>query len=171
MRRNSGQIATIMIRYALCALLAACLAAPALGADWSRYVNPRFGAGVDIPPGYGASGTAPDGEGRIFRAGNGRSTIMAWGAPLGGEFSGEIARRIGADEAEGWALTYRSVTPDWAAWGGTRQGHVFYAKTILTCGGSQTANVRLQYPVADIPDFDAIALRLGQSLRQDGGCF
>lgn len=160
-----------MIRCALCVLLAACLAAPALGADWSRYVNPRFGAGVDIPPGYGAGGAAQEGDGKIYRAANGRSTIAAWGAPLAGDFSGEIARRIGADEGEGWALTYRSVTPDWAAWGGTRQGHVFYAKTILTCNGAQTANVRLQYRAADIPDFDAIAMRLGQSLAQDGGCF
>ena len=102
---------------------------------------------------------------------NGRSTIAVWGAPLRGEFSGETARRIGTDESEGWVLTYRSVTPDWAAWGGTRQGHVFYAKTILTCNGTQTANVRLQYPAADIPDFDAIAMRLGQSLAQDGACF
>ena len=160
-----------MIRALICVLIAAGLALPALAADWTRYVNPRFGAGVDIPGSYAASGTTSEGDGKIFHAGNGRSTIAIWGAPLAGDFSTEVQRRIGSDEADGWGLTYRSVTPDWAAWGGTRAGHVFYAKTILTCGDRQTANVRLQYPAADIPNFDAIATRLGQSLGQDGGCF
>ncbi len=160
-----------MIRCLLCVLAAAAFALPALAADWGRYVNPLFGAGVDIPPGYAANGPAPEGDGRLFRAANGRSTIAVWGAPAEESFAAEMARRIDRDEADGWGLTYRSVTPDWAAWGGTRSGHVFYAKTILTCNGRQTANVRLQYPAADIPNFDAIANRLAQSLAQDGACF
>lgn len=160
-----------MIRVLFCALIAAGFAVPALAAGWTRYVNPRFGAGVDIPAGYVASGPTSEGDGKIFRAGNGRSTIAIWGAPLAGSFTEDVQRRIGQDEADGWGLTYRSVTPDWAAWGGTRAGHVFYAKTILTCGDGQTANVRLQYPAADIPNYDVIATRLSQSLAQDGGCF
>lgn len=145
----------------------------AFAADWSRYVNPRFGAAVDIPPGFHQDGPARfPGEGRRFKAENGRSAIEVWGAPASVQgFSSEMRERIAADEAEGWAITYRSETPDWAAWGGTRAGHVFYAKSILTCAQKQTANVRLQYPAADIPEFDVIANRLGRSLGQDGGCY
>ncbi|WP_196259369.1 hypothetical protein [Pelagibacterium limicola] len=160
-----------MIRLVLAAAVAATLVLPAYAAEWTRYIDPRSGAGVDIPPGYGVNGPAGEGDGKIYRAADGRSAISVWGAPAGGEFSTAMARRIGQDEAEGWGLTYRSVTPDWAAWSGTRAGHVFYAKTILVCDGRQTANVRLQYPAADIPKFDVIAMRLGQSLAQDGGCF
>lgn len=145
---------------------------PLTAAEWSRYVNPRFGAAVDIPPGFHADGNASEGEGRRFRAENGRATISLWGAPSAASgFSQAVRERIAADEAEGWSITYRSETPDWAAWGGTRAGHVFYAKTIATCEGRQMAAVRLQYPAADIPNFDPIASRLGQTLGQDGGCF
>ncbi|MEQ8446486.1 MAG: hypothetical protein RIB57_11430 [Pelagibacterium sp.] len=142
-------------------------------ADWTRYVNPRFGAAVDIPADFAADGPAQvAGEGRRFRASSGRAVITAWGGPAQeADFLTEMRRRIGAEEAEGWAITYRSETPDWAAWGGTRGGHVFYAKTILVCDGQQTANVRLDYPAVDVPGFDALVNRLGQSLGQDGACF
>lgn len=160
-----------MIRALFCVLIAAGFVVPAFAADWSRYVNPLFGAGVDVPSNYSAIGPSDVGDGKTFRANSGRSTITVWGDHLSGAFADDVQRRIGRDEVDGWALTYRSVTPDWAAWGGSRAGHVFYTKTILTCDGQQTASVRLQYPAADIPNFDAIAMRLGQSLGQDGGCF
>eukprot|EP00873_Tetraselmis_striata_P032288 jgi/Tetstr1/452552/TSEL_039588.t1 len=142
-------------------------------ADWTRYVNPRFGAAVDIPADFAAEGPAQMvGEGKRFRASNGRAVITAWGGPvLEADFLAEMRGRIGAEEAEGWTITYRSETPAWAAWGGTRGGHVFYAKTILVCNGQQTANVRLDYPAMDVPAFDAVVNRLGQSLAQDGACF
>ncbi len=138
-----------------------------------RYVNPRFGAAVDIPATFVADGPAQvDGEGKRFRATSGRAVITVWGGPAkDADFLAEMRRRIGAEESEGWAITYRSETPDWAAWGGTRGGHVFYAKAILACNGRQTANVRLDYPAADVPAFDAVVTRLGQSLGQDGACF
>lgn len=142
-------------------------------ADWTRYVNPRFGAAVDIPAGFTVSGSpAVAGDGKVFRAGNGRATITVWGGPSrSGSFMDDIRARIGDEEAQGWAITYRSETPDWAAWGGTRGGHVFYAKSISICEGAQTANVRLDYPAMDVPGFDPIVNRLGQSLGQDGACF
>ncbi|HCO55233.1 MAG TPA: hypothetical protein DIT93_09475, partial [Pelagibacterium sp.] len=91
-------------------------------ADWTRYVNPRFGAAVDVPADFAADGPAQvAGEGKRFRASNGRAVITVWGGPSqGADFLTEMGRRIGAEEDEGWAITYRSETPDWAAWGGTR---------------------------------------------------
>lgn len=164
-----------MIARLIAALLIAGVVVPsAFAAEWTRYVNPRFGAGVDIPPGFEAQGAADvaNGDGKYYRAANGRGHITIWGAlATQSEFSSEMRARIEADEAEGWAITYRSDTPDWAAWGGTRAGHVFFAKSISTCNGQQTANVRLTYPALDIPRFDSIVNRLGQTLAQDGGCF
>ncbi len=163
-----------MIRVLALLLVLLGSAAPLWAADWHRYVNPRFGAAVDIPTEFKADGVPANvqGDGRLFRAANGRSTIAVWGEPINGlEFSDHMHRRIASDEADGWGMTYRSQTPDWAAWSGTRAGHVFYAKSIATCDGRQTANVRLVYPALDIPRFDAIANRLGASLGQDGACF
>ncbi|MCD7058826.1 hypothetical protein [Pelagibacterium xiamenense] len=162
-----------MSRLFALASIAALAALPLQAADWGRYTNPRYGAGVDIPPGYSVEGAADvAGEGKLFRAENGRAHILVWGGPVdGGGFSSEMRARIAMDEADGWAITYRSETPDWAAWGGARGGHIFYAKSIATCDGRQTANVRLTYPALDVPDFDSIANRLGRSLAQDGACY
>lgn len=162
----------MMMRAMTAIVIFTSLSSSLLAGDWARYVNPRFGTAVDIPADYAADGPVEGlGDGKRFRAANGRSTVTAWGAPVAGTFSADIRARVDQEEAQGWAITYRSETPDWAAWGGTRSGHVFYAKTILVCDGTQTANVRLDYPAADIPSFDAIAMRLGQSLGQDGACF
>lgn len=163
----------MIVRFILAAALLSSTSGGLLAADWSRYVNPRFGMAVDIPAGFHAEGSAPvQGDGKRFRAENGRATITAWGAPAeGNDFMAETSARIAAAEAEGWSITYRSETPDWASWSGTRGGHVFYAKAILTCNGTQTANVRLDYPAMDIGAFDAVVDRLGRSLGQDGACF
>lgn len=173
MPQSPGNHRAMSSRFLTALIIFASISGPLLAAEWSRYVNPRFGMAVDIPTGFHAEGSAPvQGDGKRFRAENGRATITAWGAPaMGGDFMAETSARIRADEAEGWAITYRSETPDWAAWGGTRGGHVFYAKALLVCDGTQTANVRLDYPAIDVPDFDSIVNRLGQSLGQDGACF
>lgn len=162
-----------MIRLCACALLAVLVALPALGNDWQRYVNPRFGAAADVPAGFVAQGEAAvPGDGRVFRATHGRATLTVWGGQRqADDFMSEVRARIREQEAEGWAITYRSETPDWAAWSGTRGGHVFYAKAISSCEGRQTANVRLDYPAMDIAAFDPIVNRLGMSLAQDGSCF
>lgn len=161
------------MRFLVLALIAVSvgLAPAAFASEWTRYVNPRFGAAADIPAGFAATGPSAEGDGRAFRADNGRATLSVWGAPAMAGFSEEVRARIGRDEAEGWAITYRSETPDWAAWSGSRGGHVFYAKAIATCAGRQTAHLRFTYPVADIAHFDPIVARLGQSLDQDGACF
>lgn len=163
----------MLSRLVLAAAIFAGLSGPLTAMDWTRYVNPRFGMAVDIPADFAADGAAAvEGDGKRFRATNGRATITAWGAPARGpDFMAETSARIAAEQAEGWAITYRSETPSWAAWGGTRGGHVFYAKAIVVCDDTQTANVRLDYPVADIRAFDAVVNRLGQSLGQDGACF
>lgn len=162
----------IRIRAAIVGLVVGAVWAVTLVAgDWSRHTDPSSGVGVDIPPGYRHDGPAREGPGVQFRADNGRSTIEVWGSPLRqARFSLETGGRIGADEADGWAITYRSETPDWAAWTATRAGHVRYVRTILTCNDTRTASVRLTYPAPDIPRFDAIADRLGRTLRQDGAC-
>jgi hypothetical protein len=159
-----------MIRILICFAVMFPFAAPA--AEWARYVNPRFGAAVDIPTDYRVAETpSVAGDGKLFRASNGRSSILLWGGPAASEFIAHARGLIATDEADGWSITYRSETPDWAAWSGTRSGHVFYAKSVATCDGRQTATVRLTYPAMDVPRFDPISNRLGQSLGQDGGCF
>src|SRR5690606_959647 len=128
-------MATMLSRLVLAIALFATVSGPLQAMDWTRYVNARFGMGVDIPADFSVEGAAAvEGDGKRFRARNGRATITAWGAPArDADFMAETGARIAAEEAAGWAITYRSETPDWAAWGGTRGGHVFYAKAILVC--------------------------------------
>ena len=173
MPQSLGKHGPMMMRAVMTIVVLFSVSGALAAQDWHRYVNPRFGTAVDIPAEFTADGApAVPGEGKRFRAANGRASITVWGGPSqSGDFLSEMRARIAGEEAEGWAITYRSETPDWASWSGSRAGHVFFAKALSTCQGTQTANVRLDYPAMDIARFDDIVTRLGQSLGQDGACF
>lgn len=162
----------------LCALLFAALTlgVPSIGvanADWSRYVDPRSGAGVDIPPGFSVDvAHEVAGTGRLFRSSDGRVFIRVSGRVLGGdEFTGVVDQALAGDQSDGWTITFRSQTPDWAAWSGARGGTLLHARIIPVCGESQIASVRMTYPALDDPDFEPVFERVSASLAQDGGCY
>lgn len=151
-------------------LLLCLFAVPVLGAEWSRYANARFGYGIDVPPGFSAAPEADNGDGASFAPADGAERLTVWGGSVTEpDFEAEVAQRIAWTEADGWAITYRAVTPRWASYSGTRAGRVLYARLVAACGGTEFAAFTLEYGIAELARFDPVVARLVRSLKP-GGC-
>ena len=71
-------------------------------------------------------------------------------------------------EEDGWTITYKAVTPQWASWSGTRGSRILYVQAISMCGGDIIGAFELEYSQADRAAFDPVVERLVASLRDSG---
>lgn len=139
---------------------------PALADDWGRYENARFGYVIDVPPGFAQGAESANGDGRSFR--DGASKLAVWGGNvIESDFEAEVAAAVRFAEADGWALTYQSVTPSWASFSGTQGKRVLYQRMVTGCSW-QYAAFRLEYSAVDMGKLDPVVSRLARSLK--GGC-
>ncbi len=83
--------------------VALLFALPALADGWGRYINPRYGYHLPLPPGFSAVLEAENSDGGT--SSDGKADLSVWGANLlDTPFADEIAERMASDEADGWAL-------------------------------------------------------------------
>lgn len=165
-----GKIWPIM-RIVLALLL---FASPALAAGWDHYVNVRFGASLDIPPGFvNDVGEPENGDGLTFHDVARGAQLQVWGSNLAlGSFAEESQQRVAWEEEQGFTITYRrsanldaaSPGKSWFAYSGVHDGLIAYAKALASCGGDQMVMFRIEYPEARKAEFDAIVSRLSKSL-------
>ena len=149
------------------ALIFALLATPVLAADWGHYANERFGVEADVPPGFEAGAPPANGDGLGFSTPTAKLSI--YGSLIGeGDFESEMAKLIGYDVQDGWAITYQVTTPGWASWSGKRGSRILYARAIRMCNGDIYGAFTLEYSVADLEAFNPFVDRLVASLRDSG---
>lgn len=156
----------------LAALAAALvlLAMPAAAAEWTHYDNARFGYSVDVPPGYEVTQQALNGDGVVMKSADGRSTLRVYGGfNVEADFETSLATGMGHAEADGWALSYKRVTPGWASYSGTRNGQILYARAISICAGSGYASFELVYPAGEVAAFGPVVDRMVGSLKGGAG--
>lgn len=129
--------------------------------DWKRYLNPRYGYGVDIPASFAAIREADNGDGGTSRSDDGQATLAVWGGNLLLDtLASDVQNRIQGAVAEEWEISYQKITNRWASWSGEREGRIFYARAILLCHDDEAGYFQLQYPVERRDEFDAIVKRL-----------
>jgi hypothetical protein len=152
------------------ALLAAGVL-PSTGAErGQRYVNPRFGYAITIPPSFGPIREAENGDGGVAQSPLGHAELAAWGANLSERgFRDEAAFRRADDRNEGWRITYIRTTPTFAVLSGTRNGRIAYQRGMPGCDG-QAVFYRLEYDAAAKERFDPIIAGLTRSFRRTEGC-
>ena len=154
------------MRWLLALLLLLPVAAEAAG--WGHYSNPRFGYGIDVPPGFAAQGESDNGDGQVFRGP--RATLTVYGGNIAeGDFESEARRRQSYASSDGWGITYQVSTPAKASFSGTQGGRILYARMIALCGGSQFAAFELTYGAASINAYDPIIDRLVASFKPANG--
>jgi hypothetical protein len=147
---------------------------PALAAGWTTYANGRFGATLDIPPGFVNDVPPPaNGDGLTFHDAARDAELLVWGGNLSAwDFTEEAAQSVAAERNEGWTITYQKSRglehPERGAWfvySGVKAGRIVYARAAASCEGTQAVHFRIEYPQSLGDDFNATIARLSQSLR------
>jgi hypothetical protein len=156
-----------MRRIVLATLAMIALVGAAFPAEsWGRYINARYGYGVDIPAGFSPVHEADNGDGGVSRSADGQSQLSVWGANLLLDpLSTDVKSRIESAAGEGWKVSYKKVTDRWASWSGERDGRIFYARAIILCHDDQAGFFQLEYPAELREDFDAIVKRLVKGFK------
>ena len=158
------------MRVIVAALVLAASVVAAAAFDWGHYANQRFGYSIDVPPEFSAIDDADNGDGGMSRSDDTLSELAVWGSNLiEGGLREDFATRLAATEADGWTVSYRRETADWASWSGSQQGRLFYARAITLCDG-QAAYFLLEYPKARKKSYDPIVQRLVKSLKNARSC-
>lgn len=150
----------------LAALLAATAGAGLAAEDWGRYLNARYGYGVDIPPGFSRVREADNGDGGTSRSADGQAELAVWGANLLSDTlpSDAQSRMLRAQE-DGWQISYKKFTSQWASWSGERDGRIFYARAIALCYDDQAGYFQLEYPATQREAFDPVVERMVKGFK------
>ena len=135
--------------------------------EWGHYVNERFGVEADVPPGFVPGEPPANGDGLGFSTPTAKLGIFG-SLVSEGDFESNVRDRIGWSEADGWAITYRAVTPQWASWSGTKGSRILYVRATSMCGGDIIGAFEFEYSQADRAEFDPVVERLVGSLKDSG---
>ena len=147
----------------LCVLGAAtlCLGLCARGAgSYSTYLNARYGYAVLYPTGLvKPQPEAPNGDGRVFKSLDGKTTLSVWGQY---NVSNRTLRGQMNFAKEEWAkdqgrVTYWKMGRGFYVLSGLTGEQIFYEKTVPISGGFAT--MLWQYPKNQRAKFDAALTR------------
>jgi len=144
------------------------LCSPAFAAEWTVYSNPRFGASIDIPPGFVNDVPEPEnGDGLTFHSVDGQAALLVWGNNLvDGDFAEDGKSRLQGEIEEGWDVSYQKESGnEWNVFSGSKGGRIMYARSIASCQGTQAVHFRIEYPAAQTKDYDRVVARLSKSLK------
>jgi hypothetical protein len=105
--------------------------------------------------------------GGSFRSEAGAS-LTVWGDTLlADKFEATILAQLNKDEADGWKVTYRRITPRWASYSGIKDGEIRYFRAIAICE-NRFAVFQLDYSQEDKVVYDPIVERMVDSLKVEG---
>jgi hypothetical protein len=145
------------------------LSSSAMAADWSSYANARFGAIIDIPPGFVNDVPEPEnGDGLTFHSADGAAELLVWGNNLvDADFNQDVAARLKIYIEDGWNISYVAGVngSGWQVYSGTREGRLLYAKSISSCKETQALHFRIEYPEPQKITYDSVVARLSKSLK------
>jgi len=149
------------------ALAALLLATPALAQDWRAYENSTLSYAVDVPVGLGQ--VAETTEGLVIQSPT--VTLTVFGlvvAPM--DFATATQTAIASSEEEGFVLTDRRVTPDWARYGAVNGAQLQAVGLVALCDGQSVAAYELRYMEADVAAMAPVIERLDGTLRVSRPC-
>ena len=149
--------------------LAVCLFATAANAaEWTSYSNPRFGAAIDIPPGFVNDVPEPaNGDGLTFHSIDGKAELLVWGNNLvDGDFRADGQLRLKGETDDGWSISFQKESGNEKdVLSGSKGERIMYLRSISSCNGTQALHFRIEYPKERKKDYDSVVERLGKSLK------
>lgn len=154
---------------ALLALLMVMASGMAEAGDqgWKSYRNDRFGYTICYPAALlQPQPEADDGDGRVFKTGDGVANLTVWG---GNDVSGQSLKTYQADYSrdlvgQTGAVTYKAAGKGWAVVSGrTSDGDLFYLKTLRA--DDQFKSFQLTYAGTKSAVYDPVAAKLSQCFK------
>jgi len=146
------------------------VAGPSLAQQWDRYVNPRFGTVLSIPPGYIVEMESDDADGRLYVSPNREESLLVWGSNLVDQtLQQHFAALIADDESLGWKITYKARGDGWRVYSGTKAERIFYTKILAACRGKQAQHFKFEYAASKKTAFDPVVKSLSNSLKSRKG--
>ncbi len=145
----------------------ALLATPAAAQDWRAYENSTLMYAVDVPAGLGQ--VAETAEGLVVQSAT--VTLTVFGlvvTPM--DFATAAQTAISSSEDEGFVLTDRSVTPEWARYAAMNGAQRQAVGLVALCDGQSVAAYELRYMEADTASMQPIIERLSTTLRVSRPC-
>ncbi|PBC09387.1 hypothetical protein [Mesorhizobium sp. WSM3859] len=154
-----------MTRIALAFAYIFCSTALVQAEAWQHFGVKEFGFIFDVPPGFALSQRSD--RGAAFE-GQRQALLAVWGARLGrASFEEEIEHRMMQEEKDGWKLTYRRLTPQWASYSGVQDGKIRYVRAIKVCD-DRAALFTINYNRDEKVPYDPLVLRMVRSLKAEG---
>jgi hypothetical protein len=142
-------------------------ATSAIAQNWQLFGVRQGGFVFDVPPEFTLEETAKNGMGASFRKQD-EATLTVWGDKLpANEFEGTITAQANKDEATGWNVSYRRITPTWASYSGVKGGLIRYFRAIQICE-DRVAIFQLDYDKASKTAYDRVVTRMVKSLKVEG---
>lgn len=133
-------------------------------ATYRTYANARFKYSVSYPAGLLIpQGEAPNGDGQVFRARDGRAEMRAFGRynvqneTLRSAFNSAVA----GEDSSGRVVTYKLIKANFYAVSGHQNGKIFYEKTFLK--GDTFKTLMIEYDESERATYDAITARIARS--------
>jgi hypothetical protein len=143
------------------------LATPAVAQDWRAYDNSALGYAIDVPVGLGESRETD--EGLIVQSPTVTLTVFGLTvAPM--DFATAVETAIASSEDDGFVVTERTVTLQWARYGAVDGARRQAVGLVALCDGQSIAAYELQYMEADSVSMAAIIERLSETLRVNRPC-
>ncbi len=155
---------------ALCLILAANTVS-ALGVEWDRYVNPRFGYSAIYPADvFSQSDESQDGEGRTFISADSRAKFIVFATYNTQNISLEQYRATILNNFPGYErLIYGPKGANWFVLSGERGENIYYQKVLFSCGGRVINAFALNYPVFKRSLFDPIVTVIEKNFQSASG--
>jgi hypothetical protein len=146
-----------------------------IDANWYRYLNARFGVGVDIPATGFAYELSANGDGVTLTSTDGEKTIAVYGSQdidLSGADSDPLAafatlaeEQIDAMRLGAVNIVHDRIEPQWFELSTTDAEYLYYQKGLLSLNcPAFTTNLWIKYPNTAAKEFDSVVQRMSNSL-------
>ena len=145
-------------------------ACPGMAQQWDRYVNPRFGTVMSIPPGYIVEMESADADGRLYVSPNRDESLLVWGSHLIDQTLQEHFKSLITDDKSlGWSISYKAKGDGWRVYSGSKEHRIIYAKILASCEGRQAQHFKFEYAESKKLEFDELVTTLSNSLKSRKG--
>ena len=138
-----------------------------LAQEWTAFGIREAGFTFEVPPGFSLDHLANDGQDAAFMGPDGASLVVRGDRLSGENFRAKVEAQMAQDESEGWNVTYRRLTGDWASYSGVKDGIIRYFRAIAICD-ERAAVFQMDYSQSNKVAYDPIVIRMVRSLEAEG---